>query len=200
MENLSGHGDFFEVPSEVKGWNWGAFWLTWIWGFNNDVLISFLGLIPVVNIFMSFYLGFKGSELSWKYKRWENPQQFYNAQKKWTIAGWITMVIIITPLLLLMKDQYQVFSQGRYIKEEVRTMISQDTEALEFVGQDFEIAEYRRDSMFYFNNKTHSIVTESEENKCWITVRLNEDDSVKEILITYYFVLTENVEIIVRNE
>ena len=31
-ENTSGHGKMAAVPPEVRGWSWGAFLLTWIWG------------------------------------------------------------------------------------------------------------------------------------------------------------------------
>ncbi len=51
-----------EVPAEIKKWNWGAFFLSWIWGIGNQVWISLLGLIPIVNIVMIFVLGAKGNE------------------------------------------------------------------------------------------------------------------------------------------
>lgn len=31
FKNLSGHGEFTEINEAIVGWNWGAFWLTWIW-------------------------------------------------------------------------------------------------------------------------------------------------------------------------
>jgi hypothetical protein len=78
--------------------------------------------------------------------------------------------------------------------------IEKDFLPQEQVFKDFEIIDYIRNSAFYFDNTTNSIVTKSLINKCWITVRLNEENQIKEILITYYFVLIENTEIIVRNE
>ena len=42
IENTSGHGEYSIVPNEVKKWNWGDFWLTWIWGIGNKSYISFL--------------------------------------------------------------------------------------------------------------------------------------------------------------
>ncbi|MBS7532015.1 DUF2628 domain-containing protein [Hazenella sp. IB182353] len=36
------------VPVEVQGWNWGAFFFTWIWGITHGVWISLLTLIPFV--------------------------------------------------------------------------------------------------------------------------------------------------------
>src|SRR5262245_27966170 len=50
-----------QLPPTIEGWNWGAFWLTWIWGIRNRVWISLLALIPVVGIVMHFVLGAKGT-------------------------------------------------------------------------------------------------------------------------------------------
>ena len=59
------------VPAAAKKWNWGAFFMTWIWGLGNKTYIALLGLIPVVNIVMAFVLGARGSGWAWKNKKWE---------------------------------------------------------------------------------------------------------------------------------
>ena len=41
------------VPAAAKKWNWGAFFMTWIWGLGNKTYIALLGLIPVVNLVMA---------------------------------------------------------------------------------------------------------------------------------------------------
>ena len=50
------------LPPELKGWNWGAFLLNWIWGIGNSTYIAFLMFVPLVNIVMLFVLGAKGNE------------------------------------------------------------------------------------------------------------------------------------------
>ena len=35
MENTSGQGKASVLPAELKGWNWGAFFLHVIWGIGN---------------------------------------------------------------------------------------------------------------------------------------------------------------------
>ena len=35
MENTSGQGKAAVLPAELKGWNWGAFFLHVIWGIGN---------------------------------------------------------------------------------------------------------------------------------------------------------------------
>lgn len=46
-----------EIPAELDRWNWGAFFLNWIWGIGNSTFIALLALIPIVNIVMIFVLG-----------------------------------------------------------------------------------------------------------------------------------------------
>ncbi len=75
------------VPAEVRGWNWGAFFLTWIWGIGNKVWISLLCLLPLVNIVMIFVLGIKGNEWAWKSGNYANVAEFHKVQKIWGIVG-----------------------------------------------------------------------------------------------------------------
>ncbi|MFD1433632.1 ribonuclease G [Kroppenstedtia eburnea] len=82
-----------EVPAEIKKWNWGAFFLSWIWGIGNQVWIALLGLVPVVNIVMIFVLGAKGSEWAWKAKNWESVDHFKRVQRLWAIWGTVLFFI-----------------------------------------------------------------------------------------------------------
>jgi hypothetical protein len=73
------------VPPEVRGWNWGAFLLTWIWGICNGTFLALLSLIPGVHFIMMFVLGAKGNEWAWKNKQWDSVEQFHKAQRRWAI-------------------------------------------------------------------------------------------------------------------
>lgn len=83
------------IPEGVKGWSWGAFLLNWIWAIGNKTWIGFLVLIPVINIFMVFVLGFKGREWAWKNKTWRDLEHFNQVQRKWNIAGFIVLAIAL---------------------------------------------------------------------------------------------------------
>jgi len=110
-ENTSGQGELAAVPQEVKGWSWGAFGLTWIWGVFNGVLISLLCFIPVFAIVWAFVLGAKGNEWSWQNKKWDSIEHFKSTQRPWTIAGIVVFAIgmvgiaiipaVVLPLLFL---------------------------------------------------------------------------------------------------
>jgi hypothetical protein len=98
-ENTSGQGKLAYIPPEIKKWNWGAFFLTWIWGLCNEVYISLIALVPYVNIVMAFILGAKGNEWAWRNKRWDSIEDFNRIQKRW--AYWGLAIIIILILLTI---------------------------------------------------------------------------------------------------
>ncbi|TCJ11620.1 zinc ribbon domain-containing protein [Parasulfuritortus cantonensis] len=80
------------LPEGIKGWSWGAFWLSWVWAIFNKTWIGLLALIPLVNLVMMVILGLKGREWAWRNKAWPSVEHFNRVQKKWSLAGWIIMV------------------------------------------------------------------------------------------------------------
>jgi hypothetical protein len=87
MENISGQGRASTVPPEIKGWNWGAFLLNFIWAIGNRTWIGLLTLLPYVGILMTIILGFKGNEWAWRNKRWKSIDHFKGVQRKWAILS-----------------------------------------------------------------------------------------------------------------
>ncbi|RUZ17488.1 cytochrome c oxidase assembly factor Coa1 family protein, partial [Mesorhizobium sp. M7A.F.Ca.CA.001.09.1.1] len=82
-----------EIPAELDRWNWGAFFLNWIWGIGNSTFIALLALIPVVNIIMIIVLGARGSRWAWQNRAWRDPEQFRKTQRNWAIAGLAVWVV-----------------------------------------------------------------------------------------------------------
>jgi Cytochrome oxidase complex assembly protein 1 len=95
MENTSGQGAAAVIPPELDRWNWGAFFLNWIWGIGNNSYIALLMFVPGVNFVMLFMLGFKGSKWAWRNKRWQDIEHFKRVQRKWAIAGVIAAIVMI---------------------------------------------------------------------------------------------------------
>jgi len=90
LVNTSGYGFRFSLPEDVGGWNWGAFWLTWIWGMANNVWVAFAAFLPGACLIVPFILGARGSEWAWQHRRYERgTAEFRAAQRKWAIWGWI---------------------------------------------------------------------------------------------------------------
>jgi len=91
-----------ELLKVLKKWNWGAFFLTFIWGLGNRVYWSLLMLLPIfpLQLILPFILGAKGNLSAWiKKKDSDNLEIFKSRQKKWNIAGLIVGVIMILFLL-----------------------------------------------------------------------------------------------------
>jgi hypothetical protein len=113
MENTSGQGEAADVPREIIRWNWGAFFLNWMWGIRNKTYIAFLCIIPVIGFIMMIVLGMKGNEWAWQNKRWESVEQFLHEQNiwsKWGIRLAIVFLIlgilgfILNPILMLLRS------------------------------------------------------------------------------------------------
>lgn len=107
--NNSGNGEAAVLPEELKGYNWGAFLLNWIWGIGNKTYITLLSFIvafiPFVGGFaalgMAIWFGFKGNEWAWQNKHFESLEHFKSNQKKWTIAGIIVTIVSIVVWIFL---------------------------------------------------------------------------------------------------
>ena len=92
VENTSGQGRLAMIPEEVRGWNWGAFFLSWIWGIGNRVWIALLALLPFVCLIMNIVLGIKGNGWAWKHKKWDSIADFRTTQRIWAIVGFVLVV------------------------------------------------------------------------------------------------------------
>jgi len=131
-DNTSGHGISTNIPNEIKKWNWGAFFFTYIWGIFNKVYISFIWIfciIPISNtdfnnlttsrfmflfivpcIFgfvLSIVLGLKGSEWAWRNKRWKSIEHFKKVQNSWSKAAigffiFFLFILIIAIVLVIL--------------------------------------------------------------------------------------------------
>jgi uncharacterized protein YjbI with pentapeptide repeats len=101
--NSSGQGKASRIPPRLKGWNWGAFLLPWLWFVPNQVwggiLLWLLSLIPGWNIFFAviFAIAFgrNGNEWAWKARPWDSIETFKKHQRLWAIVGFFTWVSIL---------------------------------------------------------------------------------------------------------
>lgn len=87
--------------TDLKKWNWGAFWLTWVWGIGNKSWLTFWAFIPYFNIIWMFVCGFKGNEWAWKNKNWTSIEEFNQVQKKWaTVSNILVLLLFLISLIL----------------------------------------------------------------------------------------------------
>jgi serine/threonine-protein kinase len=114
--NNSGIGKLFDssvqVPQEIHGWNWGAFFFPGLWCIPNQVwlgLISWSDISIITLPFtmgmtwpvMAIILGVKGNEWAWKSRRWKSLKAFKRHQRLWAIAGFVSVFIFLVVLTLI---------------------------------------------------------------------------------------------------
>ena len=75
------------IPAYLNKWNWGAFFLNWVWGLGNNVYVALLMFIPGINLIMPFVLGRKGNQWAWKNGNWASEADFLRTQKIWSRVG-----------------------------------------------------------------------------------------------------------------
>jgi hypothetical protein len=104
------------VPGEIDRWNWGAFFLNWIWGIGNGTPIALLTLIPGLGVIMLFVLGVKGSSWAWRNKRWDSIAHFKRVQRNWAIAGFIVWVGGIALVVAIFAGAFALISNSEAYK------------------------------------------------------------------------------------
>lgn len=83
------------MPEEIKGWNWGAFLLSWIWAIGHNVWIGLIALIPYAGFVMAIVLGVKGSEWAWQNRAFSSVEEYKTIQKAWTKWGIIVFIVSV---------------------------------------------------------------------------------------------------------
>ncbi|MGD0856606.1 MAG: hypothetical protein ABSA18_12485 [Dehalococcoidia bacterium] len=114
----SGMGTNSPVPPDIKGWSWGGFLLTWIWGLGNNVwisLIAILDFIPyigwIISLTMRIILGVRGNEWAWQHKKWDSIEHFQRTQRKWMwwgIGVIVASIIFTIALIVLLISLYMI--------------------------------------------------------------------------------------------
>ena len=102
-----------QVPSTFRKFNWGAFFLTWIWALGNrslnriTIVLLLLCLVPYLGVVsaitLSIYSGVTGSDRAWQNnkKRWKDLEHFQRVQKRWAIIGLAQFILVVLCLAFL---------------------------------------------------------------------------------------------------
>jgi hypothetical protein len=101
FDKRSGKGETSIVPEEIRGWSWGGFMLSWIWGIGNSVWLSLLCFVPFVGFIMIFVLGAKGKEWAWRERQWVSVAEFKRIQKIWDIIGIVIFCLNIAMIIFM---------------------------------------------------------------------------------------------------
>jgi hypothetical protein len=87
------------MPEELKRWNWGAFFWSWIWGIANNTWIALLALLGPLSLVMMIILGLKGNEYAWKNRKFTDLQSFKKIQSAWAKWGVIVFILYIVMMI-----------------------------------------------------------------------------------------------------
>jgi hypothetical protein len=126
------------IPPELDQWNWGAFFLNWIWGIGNSTPIALLALIPGVNVIVMLVLGMRGSRWAWRNRYWRDAEHFRRTQRKWAIAGLVSWIVVIggvaglfASIVPMMKgsDAYRMSMELIRADEDVKQALGDDVKA-----------------------------------------------------------------------
>lgn len=109
INNSSIAGD---MPMQLKGFNWGAFLLTFIWGIWYKAWITLLaiplmwfqlplGLNWLLLLVLQIYCGIKGNEWAYRVDYKKSDYDFKMTQIKWAIFGFSLQIIIPAVFMLI---------------------------------------------------------------------------------------------------
>ena len=154
--NTSSIKDIDVDMSKIKKWNWGAFWLPWIWGIDNKSWIALLAFIPYFNIIWQFVCGYKGNEWAWKNKNWKSLESFHHSQKMWAIIG-NSLVILSMILALILYIVVQNMPNKSTIDQKQNTLQEKTTPNIEKHEEIIDISEEEYNQLAKENKqKQHS--------------------------------------------
>ena len=122
-----------ELPEEIPSWNWGAFFLSWIWGLGNR---TYIALVTLVFPLMPFILGFMGNKWAWRNKEWDDVDHFLAVQKRWSIAGFVVFLLFVFGITGT-GFWYQKHVSSSDIYKTTLNQIAEDPKALEPIGGAF---------------------------------------------------------------
>jgi hypothetical protein len=122
------------IPDEIKGWNWGAFFLNWIWGIGNSTYIALLTFIPLFGLVVPFVLGAKGNKWAWQNRAWRDVEHFKRTQRKWAISGLILFLVVFPALYFLITGSMKHSDAYKLSLSELQN----NSELIELIGQPIE--------------------------------------------------------------
>jgi len=83
-----------EFELYLNNWNWGAFFITPLWGILNRTWLALFAFIPYFGVLFAFYFGYKGNKLAWKNQKWVDESDFKQSQKRQAIIGLVFFLVV----------------------------------------------------------------------------------------------------------
>lgn len=134
-----------KIPANIKCFNLGAMLLNVLWGIRHGIWVSFFTLIPIFGwIIMPIILGFKGNEWAWKKNNYNSTIEFLKSQRRWTIAGIITLFLVVIVII-------QVFLHLNKEIVKITKLLNTNEQIVAYLGKNI-----KRSNFLPFNISTFS--------------------------------------------
>lgn len=188
-----------EVEKELKHFNWGAFFLNWIWGIGNKSYLPFLvfipfGIIPIlgpiINLCLVIWIGMKGNEWAWKNKHWNSLEHFRRVQRSWTkwaliiqgifmVVGIVSVVLFLNlhPALLSIEDISKCTSMETYITKAVNNVPLDSSTYYKDIAKQFKDTSFEFISVEAEGNQIDILAPKYHEPSIEVTVQKAYDCS-----------------------
>lgn len=117
-------------PLVLSKWSWGAFSLSWIWGFFNGCWWMFLVkigvfllsallwwvpfatiLISIIDLSIAILFGVKGTEWAWNNRSWSSITNFRQTQDTWNKVGLVFFLLGIIGIFMTIIFSFATLSQ-----------------------------------------------------------------------------------------
>ena len=133
----------YQIEEELHKFNWGAFFLNFVWASFNGAwkefwpsfvvmcILFLLSDIPLIgllfgllNILMAVYVGRHGNEWAWYGKKWESLDKFTSVQKVWAVASPFGFIILwsVIRIFILVISTYMFLPQVKVITAEAENI------------------------------------------------------------------------------
>jgi hypothetical protein len=108
----SGNDPALLAGARDLGWNWGGFFMPYLWLIGHGRLslamllwlsasLPFIGALHlIIYPVTAFYLGFNGYELAWRYQPYHSLEQLHATERSWTLWGVVFVVLLLLGTLL----------------------------------------------------------------------------------------------------
>jgi hypothetical protein len=96
--------------AHLHGFNWGAFFLTWIWALGNrsldplTIMLCAVCLLPYVGwlgaLALMLYSGLTGTRRAARNRLWDSEAHFIIVQRRWAIIGIVQLIVLLIFLIV----------------------------------------------------------------------------------------------------
>ena len=134
---LSSSASVDAMPAEIRGWNWGAFLLNWIWGISHRTYIALLVFVPFVGLVVPFVLGAKGNAWAWQNGHWQSVAHFKAVQRRWGLWA-LAVYAAFAALCVAGWLAFNAMMKESEVYALTTSMVQADPRVIEAIGQPME--------------------------------------------------------------